>query len=109
MHIFFDWEVDVKAEKPQDTNRLWVYEEIRQFLSTRYRPLEEMIDAATTPEHPAIVVFVWHESGDIELKQINIAPHLIDKWESCITTEDMDYIMEVVGRKIDNAESGESN
>ena len=109
MFISFDWEIDEKAEQPQDKSRLWVYEEVRRFLIARYKPLEETIDAATTSDKPAIVFFVWHDNGDIELKQVNIAPHLIDKWLACVTPEDMNYIMDVIGGKIDKAEGGELN
>ena len=106
MEVYFDWELDDKAEQPQDPNRLWVYENLRDFLKGRYKPLEEQIDAGTTPDRPAFVVFIWHDSGDVELKMWDINSPLLEKVRDSLTQSDMDYIMEIIGRKIDNAEGG---
>lgn len=98
MEIFFDWELDENAEQPIQK---WVYEDIRAFLKTRYKPLEEKIDEIQPANQPPFVVFVWHNNGDVELKDFNIPKELREKLKDCITESDMDYIMETIGRKID--------
>jgi hypothetical protein len=68
--------------------------------------LEEQIDAGTTPDHPAFIVFIWHDNGDVETKTWNIKSPLLEKVRDSLTQSDMDYIMEVIGKKIDDAEGG---
>jgi len=55
---------------------------------------------------PAFVVFIWHDSGDVEIKTWNIKSPLLEKVQDSLTQSDMDYIMEVIGKKIDDAEGG---
>ncbi|MEZ5034704.1 MAG: hypothetical protein R2796_06925 [Chitinophagaceae bacterium] len=109
MEIFFDWELDEKVEQPIE-DRKWIYDEIREFLKSRYRPLEERIDIAVSVAGLPVsaIVFVWHDNGDIELKPINIPSEYEQKVKECLSYEDMDFIMEKIGRRIDDTESNKN-
>ena len=98
MEIFFDWELDKNLQQPIHK---WVYEELRTFLKVRYKPMEDEIDAAQKENEIAFVVFIWHESGDVELRPFNIPAHLEKKLMSSISHDDMDYIMNRIGQNID--------
>lgn len=106
MEIFFDWELDDKVEQPLE-DRKWIYDEIRDFLKERYKLLEERIDKAVSEAGLPLsaVVFVWHESGDVELRHINIPEEYDIKLKECISYKDMDYIMEKIGGRIDDTEA----
>lgn len=106
MEIFFNWELDDKVEQPLE-DRKWIYDEIREFLKARYRPLEERIDIAVSEAGLPVsaVVFVWHDTGDVELKPINIPTEYEQKLKECISYKDMEFIMEKIGGRIDDIES----
>lgn len=97
MEIFFDWELDEKIEQPIHK---WVYEDLRKFIKSRFAPLEEEVDNNKQGE-VAFVVFCWGDEG-ISTKCFDINQDLIKKLNECLTQEDMDYIMEKIGQKIDN-------
>jgi len=98
MEIFFDWELDDKVEQPIHK---WVYEELRSFLWQRYKPLEHEIDLRKEGEI-AFIAVVWNEDGSIETRHIFIPNDLSDKLNDALTQDDMDYIMNHIGKKIDN-------
>ena len=99
MEVYFDWELDDKVKEPLHK---WVYEDLRTFIKSRYKLLEEKIDNATDENHPAFVGVIWHEDGSIEIRPFNIAEQFREKLANCLSYEDMDYIMETIGRKIDS-------
>lgn len=98
MEIFFDWELDDNVEQPLHK---WVYEDLRAFIKGRYKPLEEEVEMRKEGE-VAFVAFIWNEDGSIENKFYFIPPDLAEKLKSALTQEDMNYIMDVIGEKIDN-------
>ena len=100
MQIFFEWELNDNAEQPKNPNNL-VYKELREFLTVRYKPLMEEIDAAQNEDEIAFVVFKWHEGGDVELQDFNVPVRLRDKLRGCISESDMDYIINKIGRIIE--------
>ena len=97
MEIFFDWELDNKLEQPIHK---WVYEDLRNFLKTRYRLLEDEIDRRKEGEI-AFVAVVWNENGSIETRFYYIPKDLCVKMNEALTQNDMDYIMNTIGKKID--------
>jgi len=97
MEIFFDWELDDKIEQPIHK---WVYNDLRSFLRTRYKLLESEVDRRKEGE-VAFVAVVWHDDGSIETRYFFIPPDLCDKLTASLTQEDMDFIMEMIGQKID--------
>jgi len=98
MEIFFDWELDEKVEQPIHK---WVYDELRTFIKERYAPLEDEIDRRKEGEI-AFVAVVWNEDYSIETRFFFIPEDLILKLNESLTQRDMDYIMNVIGKKIDN-------
>ena len=78
----------------------WVYEDLRAFIRSRYKPLEEEIDRRKEGE-VAFVAVVWNDDGSIETRYFFIPKDLCDKLTESISQDDMDYIMEMVGQKID--------
>lgn len=98
MQIFFDWELDETIEQPIHK---WVYEDLRTFLKSRYRPLEEEIDNRREGE-VAFVVVVWNYNATIGIKCFFIPKELCDKLNNALTQDDLDYIINVIGQKIDN-------
>jgi hypothetical protein len=97
MEIFFDWELDDKVEQPIHK---WVYEDLRTFIKDRYKLLEEEVDRRKLGE-VAFVAFIWHDNGGIENKYFFIPDDLVEKLKVALTQEDMDYIMNHIGQKID--------
>ena len=97
MEIFFDWELDDKVEQPIHK---WIYEELRTFIKSRYKPLEEEVDRRKQGE-VAFVGFVWHDDGSIESRFFFIPDDLVEKLKMSITQSDMDYIMNTLRQKID--------
>ena len=97
MEIFFDWELDDKIEQPIHK---WVYEDLRTFIKSRYKPLEEEIDRRKEGE-VAFVAVVWNDDGSIETKYFFIPQDLVTKLNETLAQSDMDYIMEMIGQKID--------
>jgi hypothetical protein len=99
MEVFFDWELDEKLEQPL-SSRKFVFEDLRTFIKSRYKVLEEQIDNLTTPDKPAFVAVITHDNGAIETKAFNIATHLLPKLKECITESDMNYIIDVIWQKV---------
>jgi len=97
MEIYFDWELDETLEQPIHK---WVYEDLRTFIRSRYSPLEEEIERRKEGE-VAFVAVVWHDDGSIETRYYFIPQDLGVKMNEALTQDDMDYIMEMVGQKID--------
>jgi len=99
MEIYFDWELDDKAEQPKDTNNL-VYIEIREFAKGRYGVLVEQIDALWVDKtKPPFVVFSLLETG-CKVQYFHIPDHLLQKLQSCISEDDFDYITDKIWYKI---------
>jgi len=99
MEVYFDWELDDKLEQPLNS-RKFVFDELKTFIKTRYKPLEEQIDSLQPPDQPAIVVVITHDNGAIETKAFNIATHLLPKLKECIIESDMNYIIDVIWQKV---------
>jgi hypothetical protein len=101
MEIYFDWELDEKVEQPIHK---WVYEELRSFLTDRYKPLESEIEKRKIGEM-AFVAVVWLDDGSIETRYFFIPEDLANKLNEAVTQTDMDYIMNVIGKNIDKKSS----
>ena len=93
----FDWELDHTLKQPRDKV---VFNELREFIRTRYRPLEAQIDSLQKDGQMAFVVIICHDDGAIETQGFNIPTHLTDKLKDCITESDMNHVINVIGRKI---------
>ncbi len=98
MEIYFDWELDKELEQPIHK---WVYEDLRKFMKERYALLDEEIERRKEGE-AAFIAVIWHDDGSIETRHYNIPPDLSQKLNEALNQDDMDFIMEMVGRKIDN-------
>ena len=49
----------------------------------------------------AFVAVVWNDDGSIETKYFFIPQDLVTKLNETLAQSDMDYIMEMIGQKID--------
>ncbi len=100
MQIFFDFELDNNIQQPKDPNNL-VYQKMRKFVKERYSVLEDKIDLYQKEDEFAMAVICLEIEG-IRIITNNIPPELKDKFESCISEDDIDYILTSISNSIDN-------
>jgi hypothetical protein len=102
MEIYFDWELLEEQKTITCADKL-VFDEIKSFYLTRFKPLEERIDAARNGYEPAFIVLVLAHRG-MEVHPVNISEENIEKLKDSIRQEDLAYLNTVILKKLGNDE-----
>jgi hypothetical protein len=104
MKFYFDFELHDNLPQPPDPDHIAITK-MRSFIISRFKALEDKIDAAQKDGEFAMVVFYSHKDT-IELRHIGIPIELLQKFEDCLTQDDMDYIHESIYQELFGKSSG---
>ena len=100
MNIFFDYELsdDPNIERPIPS-RQWVYDEVREFIRTRYNVLDDDLRKLETDSNVPFIVLSWKDDK-FEYYYQGIPEELKKKLFSCVSESDFTYITNVLSDKI---------
>lgn len=96
MDIFYDFELDEALPPPKDPDSP-VLRVIREFVQSRFRPLEEEIDRSRIGDNIPFIVIILNERG-LGIRKFNIPSILAVKIDESFTQEDFEYLQDYLDR-----------